>query len=236
LAVIAIISVMAVLLAPALSGIRSASDLTRSAYDIKGILDQSRAYAMANNTYVFVGLAEVDASQADTSTPQKAGVGRLAIAVAASQDGTLGYDRKSTSISSPAISSSKLTAVSKLQRFENIHLTDLGATPPATGGMARPAVSDPNYRLGTSDAASHCVTPFNWPLSSAGNPQYSFKIVLNFDPQGAARIQGATNTDYIPRYIEIGLQPANGNAVSSGANTAAIQIDGMTGSSRIYRP
>jgi len=242
LSVISVVMVMGVILAPAVGGLRGASDLTRSAYDIQGILDQARAYAMANNTYVYVGFSEVDVSQPTTSKPQAAGVGRLAIAAVASRDGTPGYDMKSPGISSPAISNSNLTAISKLQRFENIHLADLGSAPPADGGMARPGIPDPqsgypNYRLGNPAAASNCVTPFEWPVDSASNGgQYSFKIVVNFDPQGVARIQGGTNTDHIPPYMEIGLQPTHGNSISTAGNTVAIQIDGMTGTTRIYRP
>ena len=58
LVVIAIISLLAVFTIPAISGIKGGSDVTSTAYSIAGILDQARAYAMANNTYVWVGLAE----------------------------------------------------------------------------------------------------------------------------------------------------------------------------------
>jgi len=239
LLVLFIIVVMIGLLMPALTNIGSASGLTKAAYDIQGTLDQARAYAMANNTYAYVGLVEEDVTQPASAKPQTPGIGRVAIAVVAARGGTRGYDATAANIASPAISGTNLIAIGKLQHFENTHLVDFGATPPTTGGMARPAIPDPqagypNYRLANSAAAANCVTPFGWPLGSTA--QYTFKTVINFDPQGVARIQGATNADIIPPYMEIGLQQTHGKVVSSGSNSVAIQIDGMSGSTRIYRP
>jgi hypothetical protein len=109
-------------------------------------------------------------------------------------------------------------------------LADLG-TPPASGNMARYDATD-SYNLGNSACAS--ITPFAWPL---GTTSYNFYKVINFDPQGVARIQYTGNKDTIAPYIEIGLTPANSNiAQTTGSNKAAIQIDCMTGATRIYRP
>ena len=70
--------------------------------------------------------------------------------------------------------------------------------------------------------------------SAIGSGLYSFQKVVNFDPQGIARIQYATERDAIVEYMDIGLQQTHGTTVSS--NVAAIQIDGMSGTTRIYRP
>lgn len=229
LVVMAIMGVMIAVLAPAFTSIKGGSDLTNAAYDIAGTLEQARAYAMANNTFVWVGIVEEDVT-ADASKPQTAGIGRVAMAVVASKDGTRGYDVTSINIISPAISGSNLVSLNKVQHFENAHLvTPTDATPiSSTGGMARPLA---DYILGSS--SSNSVTPFS---SSIGAGQYSFTQVINYDPQGVARIQQAANTDSIPKYIEIGLRQAHGNVVSNDPNAAAIQINGMTGATRIYRP
>jgi len=252
LAVIAIMVVMTGLIAPAFTGLKSAQDVTKTAYDVAGILEQARAYAMANNTYVFVGIAEVDSSVASSVKPQvttsASPYGRVAIAVVASRDGTRGYDinnpgdgttgswvtnySKYNAVTTPG---ANLVAISKLQYFENAHMTPLFSTLPNSGGLARQTVTSGSYEIGS--AACKSVTPFDWPLGSALNAgQYSFKKVINFDPQGVARIQYQTNTDTIVQYMEIGLQPAHGNAVSSGADVAAIQVNAITASIRIYRP
>src|SRR5205814_4328762 len=58
LVVIGIIILLTALLTPAFTNLKSAGDVTSAAYSIKGVLDQARAYAMANNTYTWVGLYE----------------------------------------------------------------------------------------------------------------------------------------------------------------------------------
>ena len=237
LVVMAIIGMLAAVAIPAMNSIKGAGDLTKAAYDIAGVLDQARAYAMANNTFVFVGIAEVDSSKDPSAKPQVAGTGRVAVAVVASKDGMRGYDVTSGNLPNPAWAdanlSSNLVVIGKLQRFENVHLAPKFSTIPNSGGTTRPTVSSASYQMGNSACAS--VTPFDWPISSAiGSGQYSFQKVVNFDPQGIARIQYATERDAIVEYMDIGLQQTHGTTVSS--NVAAIQIDGMSGTTRIYRP
>jgi prepilin-type N-terminal cleavage/methylation domain-containing protein len=252
LVVMAIIAILMVLIAPAFTNIKTGNDITTAAYTIKGVLDQARTYAMANNTYVFVGFEEVDASKLDSVSPQTATTttvgGRIAVAAVASRDGTRGYT-VSTSLPSPAWSNynngANLIAVGKLQRLENLHLAPLSSTLPNSGGLTRQTVSSDSYQLGNNTAnpnPTNCVTPFDWPLGSVlGSGQYSFVRVINFDPQGVARIQYATNADEIVTYIDIGLQQTHANLAtptpsSTPGNVAAIQIDCMTGTTRLYRP
>jgi hypothetical protein len=82
-----------------------------------------------------------------------------------------------------------------------------------------------------------------WPLGTqlSGSPQYTFNKVIEYDPQGSARIISTTNLSAIPHLIEIGLQPAHGVTASplvngSTGQIAAIQIDGMSGATTTYRP
>src|SRR5207237_6773668 len=90
-----IIAVLMALVVPAFTTIKSGTDATSAAYTIKGILDQARTYAMANNTYTWVGFYEEDVSSTTPATP---GTGRLVMSIVASKDGTEVY----TSVSSPA--------------------------------------------------------------------------------------------------------------------------------------
>jgi len=243
LVVIGIMVIMMTMLIPAFNTIRNGSDLTKASYDIAGTLSQARAYAMANDTFVWVGLLEVDAGQSNSASRQVPGVGTLAIASIASKDGTRGYDINSSTLSNPAWNYNKganFVAVGKLQRYDNVHLAPLFSTIPNSGGTKRPTVSSGAYQLGNSTANPNpgkCVTPFDWPLGTdidAG--QYSFKRVINFDPQGIARIQYSGNNDSIEQYMEIGLQQTHGTVVSTGSNVAAVQVDCMSGSTHIYRP
>ena len=234
LVVMGIIALLMVLVAPAFTSLKSSGDVTDAAYTVKGVLDQARTYAKANNTFVWVGFKEVNVSNDASVTPQTNGTGRVAIAIVASKDGTRGYDVSNTSLPTPAWTSynngANLVAVSKLQHLENVHLAGTLTT---SGNMARPSIQS-NYVIGSAPAS---VTPFDWPLGSALNAgQYSFQKVINFDPQGVVRIQYSTNTDAIATYTEIGLQQTHGTTVSSSTNVVAIQLGGVGGSVTIYRP
>src|SRR5438105_14977663 len=67
LVVIGIIVILTALLTPAFTTLKSGSDVTSAAYTIKGVLEQARTYAMANNTYTWVGFYEEDVSQSSSN-------------------------------------------------------------------------------------------------------------------------------------------------------------------------
>src|SRR5947208_15085081 len=77
LVVIAIIVLVTALILPAFTSIKSAGDLTSAAYTIKGVLEQARTYAMANNTYTWVGFFEESADTSSSASVHPAGVGRV---------------------------------------------------------------------------------------------------------------------------------------------------------------
>jgi prepilin-type N-terminal cleavage/methylation domain-containing protein len=249
LAVMAVILILLVLAGPVVTALKNAGDVNKAVYDIAGILEQSRAYAMGSNTYVYVGFAEVNVTQPSSASPQAAGTGRVGIAVVATRDGTQGFN--TSSLQSGGWSSAypslvnNLSVVGKLLFFDNLHIPDLGA-PPTSGNMVRPDVSTEtnagvSYSLGNAQCVS--ATPFDYPLGAGLNQgQYSFKKVIQFDPQGVARLQTASNPSAITPYLEIGLQQTHGTAVPNlpvspaTGNIAALQIDGMTGVAHIYRP
>jgi len=236
LIVLGIVGLLAVLIAPAFTAIKSSGDVTGAAYTIKGVLDTARTYAKANNTYTWIGFKEVDVSQGASVSPQIGGTGRVAFAIVASKDGTRGYDITNPSLPNPAWTNynngANLVAVGKLQYLDNVHLA---GTLTMAGNMARPNISSNNYIIGNAPAS---VTPFDWPLGSALNSgQYSFQKVINFDPQGVARIQYSTNSDTISAYTEIGLQQTHSTTVDlNSPNVVAIQVGGIGGSVTVYRP
>ena len=237
LIVVGIIGLLLVLIAPAFNTIKGGTDVASAAYTIKGVLDTARTYAKTNNTYTWVGFKEVDVSQDSSVSPQLSGTGRVAMAIVASKDGTRGYDITSNPLPIPSAwtnynNGANLLAVGKLQYLNNVHLAGALTT---AGNMARPNVSSNNYIIGL---APNSVTPFDWPLGSALNGgQYSFQKVINFDPQGVARIQYSTNTDTITPYTEVDLQQTHGTTVdSNNPNVVAIQLGGVGGSVTIYRP
>jgi type II secretory pathway pseudopilin PulG len=235
LVVVGIIALLLVLIAPAFTYIKGGNDVTSAAYTIKGVLETARTYARLHNTYTWVGFKEVDASQDASVSPQLNGIGRVAIAIVASKDGTRGYDITNPSLPPSAWTNynngANLVALGKLERLENIHLAEALTM---AGNMVRPNVSS-NYIIGSAPVS---VTPFDWPLGSAlGSGQYSFQKVINFDPQGVARIQYSTNADTISPYTEVGLQQTHGTSVdANSSNVVAIQLTGIGGIPTIYRP
>ena len=250
LIVVAIVGLLLVLIAPAFTTIKSGSDFTNAVYGIQGVLENARTYAKANNTYVFVGFAEVDSSIDPSISPQVVGYGRVTVAVVASKDGTrqcqYTTSNQGNDWTANYSNGAHLVAVGKLQRYENLHFLNLNfpSWPPSSypgSNMARyqPVTS---YTLGI---APNSVTPFAWPLGAALNSgQYQFNKVINFDPTGVARIAYATNADEIVSVMEIDLLTTHGTAPSPTpmpfdqdvGNHAAIQIAPMSGEIRVYRP
>src|SRR5438034_2985558 len=88
LIVMGIIALLMVLVAPAFTNLKSAGGVTSAAYTIKGVLDQARTYAKANDTYTWVGFFEENVA---STTPGSAGFGRIVMSVVASTDGTIIY-------------------------------------------------------------------------------------------------------------------------------------------------
>jgi prepilin-type N-terminal cleavage/methylation domain-containing protein len=254
LVVIAIILILMVLLAPAFTSLKSAGDTTSAAYMIKGVLEQARTTAMANNTYTWVGFYEEDAS-VPSATPGIPGNGRLVMSVVASTDGTNVYG----SNTSGPIDPTKVRQIGKLVKIDNVHLP-LFAVGTGTGERfdTRPALQfDPtggyNYsRFGELNAATPNTAPYTTPFNfqyPVGNPaptaQYTFKKLLQFSPLGEGRVSG--NTYDIRRFVEIGLIQTHSNVIptpTSGAGTStatysgnvvALQISGFGGNVKIYR-
>jgi prepilin-type N-terminal cleavage/methylation domain-containing protein len=247
LVVMAIILVLIGIATPVVTAIKTAGDVNTAVYGIAGILEQARTYAMANNTYVYVGLEEVNVGLPSNTSPQQSGSGRVAVAVVATKDGTQGFSTSSLQNWSSAYPTFEqdLAVVGKPLVFDNLHVPDLGA-PPASGNMARPNVSaedtaNVSYSIGNSQCVS--ATPFSYPVGSNLNSgQYTFTKVIQFDPQGVARLQSASSPNTITPYLEIGLQQSHGTAVTAlpaaptSGNVAAVQVDGITGAVRVYRP
>lgn len=216
LSVMAIIGMLSAAVLPALNSIRGGGNLTKAAYDIAGVLEQARSYAMANNTYVFVGLAEVNASNDEAAVGQTSGTGRLVLAAVGSRDGTRTF------------AASNLVALSKIRRFDNVHFD---SNVPQSGNLARPAVGS-SYQVG-NDAFAAADT-LAWPLVG-GPTKYTFTKIIQFDPRGTASIQSSSRNS--PQWMEIGLAPAKGNQIAEAdVNRAALLLDGVTGSVKIYRP
>jgi prepilin-type N-terminal cleavage/methylation domain-containing protein len=264
LVVISIMALLMVLVLPAVNSIKKGGDMTQASQDFSGMVQLCRTYAITNNTYVYLGIGEFDSSVSVSGT-QIAGYGRVAMVALASRDGTRGYSPYSATVKDIGDSwksgtsgykqGTNFMTISKLKRYENLHLLDYGKAPPTTGNMARISLIT-YYRLGNSDTDT--VTPTTYPLGS--KPIYTFTKVIQFDPEGMLRLAptGAPtgspgSASYyspqgVPAWIEIAFMQTQGNAAPNLANifpTSAsqntgnhvcLQIDGLKGTVRTFRP
>jgi prepilin-type N-terminal cleavage/methylation domain-containing protein len=257
--VMGIILIVAAISLGAFSNVLSGG-FTEVVSDMTETLQQARAYAMSNNTYVYVGFDEVNATSTASPPPDAssgANYGLVLVGIAASIDGTSGFNVTTTTpsatkwIHNNSAGTFNLMAISKLMKFPNVHLPAYVAANFAasgifasSGNMIRPTPGSTSYYLSnpnTPGAAPNALTyGFNWPMgATAANSTYNFAYLIRFGPQGdATLITSTTTASTVPTadYIEIDVEPSHGTAITTTKDVAAIQIDGTTGLVKSYRP
>jgi len=221
LIVIGIIAVLLVLIAPALTTIKSGTDVTSAAYTIKGVLDTARTYAKANNTYAWAGFA---GSIGSTLT------GNVALVVVASKDGT-DLGTSVNQVGTRVDITAGVTPVGKVMRLDNAHIGDTGTpTNDGTDFQSRASVNI-SYRVGAAGAAYDS----DYYFIEQGT---QFDRWIRFSPRGEAVVKGGATQ--ITPYAEVGLLPTHGTTLAAtidpaSGNLVAIQISGFGGNVRIYR-
>lgn len=191
LSVIALIAILTTLAIPSLGGLRSAGAMNSAALNISLLLEQARTFAMANNTYVWVGFYEDSIN------------GTLSVAAVSGTSGSV----------SDIGSANTLRPLIKPQLYENIRLQSVSGL---TGMEIAESIENSN------------MTGFE---GRSGSALITFKNVLQFGPMGGCRIK----PDYSSRWIQLGIQPIAGNYRNEN-NIAAVQIAGLTGQIRVFRP
>jgi prepilin-type N-terminal cleavage/methylation domain-containing protein len=252
LTVLAIMTILSVLV---VSGLQSAfgTAFGSEASDIASTFMRARAYAIANNTYVYVGFTEVNVSTPATTSPQTTGNGRIAVAIYATNDGSRGYDPTTTGATPAAPITLPQTSVAPLRHFENIHRVALSATSITTFSSTSSypitsitqSTSNSFYDLavstGTSGNSTNSQTALTMTWPPGGTAQYTFGgtnagSIIQFNPQGEAQIFTNSNTDSYYEWIEVDLVPSHGSTVPvSTPNQRSILIDGASGSVSIFR-
>lgn len=137
--------------------------------------------------------------------------GPLALGAVYSKDGTANTN------------SSNLSPLGKFISIDNTCLASVVL--PATGNLARQAA---DFSLPMSNS----TTSFSLPH---GGTNSTFTNTIGFNSQGVAVTQGF---DSIPRIIELGLIPSRGTNSSSAvpSNVVVLQISGITGAVKTFRP
>jgi prepilin-type N-terminal cleavage/methylation domain-containing protein len=210
LVVMAILVVMLSLAGPAMNALKGANDVNQAAADLSGILEQARAYAMANNTFTYVGFYQ-----------DKSDGFKTKLAVFASQDGT--RQLKKTD------GTSNLQQVSRVKILENAKFAKLDAYPDDYENAKRP----------TDSAVVEKITDSNKgiTLSTTGSNSINFDYVLRFGPNGLAQADNLQpdQPDSPKGYYEIALKQTRGQTEMPN-NSAVVQVSGLTGSVQVYRP
>lgn len=201
LVVIGIILIISSLVVPAFNAISGGKDVQNTAWEVSGLLDQARGYAMAENTHVWVGLQQESEA--------------VLVGVVASRDGS-GADPNQ-----PALDPANLTQIHNGLTLENVELKD--GLPPYGG---RPV----GTAEGVTDVAT-ATSAISFQARVGGVDRTFTGSVVEFKPSGESRIAGES----LARWLEIGLQPTRGG-VATGDNSAVVQIAGVSGHTRIFRP
>jgi prepilin-type N-terminal cleavage/methylation domain-containing protein len=237
LMVIAIMSLITAMSVPVMTSIRDSQSVTTATFSVSSALQRARTYAMAHDTYVWVGFYEEAAnttSPTNVAPPYK-GAGQLVIGMAASVDGTQIYSNSTTgTLTTPSV-----VQIEKLMKLENVHCTDAGA-PTGTG---TPLTSRPNGAYMSATVPQTLSTQEQWGIDSDNAKQASQLLVLNgytfyktirFSPSGEATIGDTPSS--LERVGEIDLRPTHGTLVNANTpNVAAIQFTGIGGAIQTYR-
>jgi len=241
LVVMGIIAVLLVLIAPAFTTMRTGNDLTTSARMITTALEEARNYAMANDTYVWVGFYEEDSTTTTptAATPPYVGNGRVLVATVFSTDGTKIYEDSDPVAQLPT---NRIKQLGKLIRIEGIHVTDIGApSSPAQSPLPSSDTLDSRPDSPYTYAAGIGADHFNRINSDSSDAtrfafvaqNYPFFKTVRFNSRGEANIN---STYTLKNVAEIGLKPTRGGTLDhTSTNLIAIQFGGVGGNFKIYR-
>ena len=248
LVVIGVIILLLGLIIPALGSLKGSQDVTTAAYNFAGALEVARNYAMANDTYTWVGFCEQDYGNTSPSTamPPYAGVGHVTVGIVYSKDGTKLVDDTTAGSVTLDPKNYPLGQVDKLMQIYGIHLKALPAPGDAnsTNSKAANTLSGRPYQTDL-DAATIAHTLI-CTENADGSPNsdtslrpfvaqgYTFYKTIRFNPRGEANIN---STLPCTRIIEVGLRPTHGSAEDvTTLNVVAVQQAGIGGGVNIYRP
>lgn len=216
LVVIAIVSTLAVMSFPSIAALSKSGNTNRAITGVAGVLELARQSAIAQNTYTWVVLA----ARVDNS-----GTNNIYAVILCSKDGTNTSDGH-TLIDLDAVgtyevgsATSNLIALSKVDSFKGARLGPLSDSPGPTDLTPNRPNENVNFKLPISPSEA----------ISFLNQNLSLQRVIEFTPRGQALVSGA-----IGQRVELGLQSATGKSVDAH-NVAAIQVDGVTGQTRVYR-
>ena len=249
LAVLGVIAVLLGLVAPAMVPLKGSQDVTTAAYNLRGALEIARSYAVANDTYVWMGYYEQDygktTAPAAAQVPPYTGAGHVTIGTVYSKDGTNLDGVPGASLngfSGTPLPAASIGQVGSLMQIYAVHVAALSAPPAATANSTDPTISvtlpGRPYQTDLNSAGLEQTLISSSSADTASRPfvaqGYTFYKTIRFNPRGESNING---NDPCTRIAEFGLQPTHGNIIDAATpNVVAVQLAGIGGAVNIYRP
>ncbi len=216
LGVIAVIGVLMLLAVPAITSLNRAGQMGNAVDEVASLIELARTEAMARNTYVWVGFANLGPN----STGNTSGLDTVAAAAFASPDGT-------------ATSSLAPISLTKTLRAPGLRLVDGSWTSSELSSDLKTKLTAEKYTEGTRTPAP--VPLADNPTNRTGLTQngITFNKTLTITPQGQMMLKPQpTGTDGFNFVISLGLQR---RPVSASPDDAALWLYGGSGQIRTFR-
>ena len=201
-----VVMLLAVVVSP-LAALRSAGDINAAAVGIPALLVQARTYAMAHNTYVWIGFAERNGQD-------------LAVGIVAGKTG------QSSDLSPDPGLPMNYAPVGKPSLFSGVALGNINGLS-ALIGMATNTDASPDNAVDLSATPA----PGGFKENVAGSST-TFTTIMQWSPQGEVALPAAAHKTH---WIQIGLQPRRGG-VASVTNPVVFQVANLTGEVLVFRP
>lgn len=208
-----VVSVMLVIMGlgvPLATGLMGPMNFNSSVARVSNLIDQARQYAVTQNTHVWVAFHQSGAGGGGR------GLERVAVALIASEDGTNPLNWSQTVV----LPADGLQMIHKLEwalatRIETRAAVEsfvrVGTSPRETG---EPLAGSLIFRIRNPE----------------GGAMLEFDQVILFTPRGEALVGEAP-----VGFADLVLQPVRGAGRADQANFAIIQVNALTGFSRVYR-
>lgn len=213
---LAVIAVMVLLLSFTLPILRGGGSMNTVGWDIASIIEQARAYAQANNTYVWVGFNEAEVSDSNTR--------RVGVFVVASKTGT----------AAAATTANNLQIVGRIRAFDNVRIT----TASALSYSGAPTTARFDIATGSDELSSGFVLPAK--VAYRGRTLTS-NCMLEIDPTGTIAHAATANSPASGfHWIGLGLTATRGvedvTVDNALVDTLALAIAPLTGRIDVRRP
>lgn len=222
LVVTSMVGFLSMMTGPAVYNLATRGKFANSLIQASSALEMAHEYAVANDTYTYVGFTEPDSE------------GKILVAIFGARDGSSGGI---SDLNSPAVyeisdartaGPSSLILLDKLTKLEGTILTDSLPTGNALNNHSE--LSENASPL--PERANGDATQFTYQSNAYGT--VNFQRTVQFTPEGMARVSPVT-----PEAIRIVLIPVKGNPakpIRDEAAASAISITGITGQVKVYQP